>query len=598
MSFANLGALLWLIPLATAIILLYILRMRRKDVRVPATFLWPAMTYEIRANALFQKLKFSWLLVLQILALCAIVFALSRPQFRQRGLGGAVTVIVIDSSASMQATDVGPTRFEDAKRVAISIIDSAKPGDRLAIVEAGTAPRVIAPLSSDAPRLRRALQTIEPTDAETDVGEALRLSASITAKQSGARIILLSDGVFPDIANFSPGGAETVFRKIGTSGENVAITALGVADTSKGRELYCGVRNYGLKEVQGILTLKADGKTFDSLKIQIPAGKTHGETVRSPPGAKVIEANFDLNDALRADNYAVALTDPGANIKTLLITRGNLFLERALALDPRIVLDKAASVPAQGQWDLVVFDGVAESRVSAKGVLNFGGAGVGSPVKRLSTSSKPTFGAADSHPLLGSVGFDGVFIDRAEQVKANDDAEVLAQFKGGDPLLVVSRAGGRRQIYLAFEPLQSDFPLQVGFPIFLANAVDWLIPASTRGSSLALNAGRTVSVPAANEQPLKLTGPNVSKNIEPINGSYLIRDLKRIGLYKIGTQPAYVTLRSDIESNIDPADRILVGGKPLAASGSILRLADFWRYLGLLALLILAGEWWLFARRS
>lgn len=599
MSFANFGALLWLIPLAGIIIVLYLLKMRRKDVRVPATFLWPAMIYEIRANALFQKLKFSWLMVLQLLALACIVFALSRPQFRQRGLGGAVTVLVIDSSASMQASDVRPSRFEEAKRIAGTIVDSARPGDKLAIVEAGPSPRVASPLSSDPPRLRRALQGITATDAEAEVGEALRLAASITAKQQGARIVLLSDGVFTEVTNFSPGDAELVFRKIGVSGENVAITALGAADTAKGREVYCGLKNFGTKDAAGVLTLQADGKTFDSLKIEkIAAGQTHGESFKVPPAAKVVEARFDIDDGLEADDYAIALTDPGASIRTLLITRGNLFLERALALDPRIVLDKAASVPSSGEWDLVVFDGVEETEVAAKAVLTLGSAGSASPVSITGTLGKPSFGSVDEHPISKAVGFDGVFVETAQKVRPKAESEVLAEFQGGAPLLVASRAGGKRRVYLAFEPLQSDFPLQVGFPIFLANAVDWMIPPATRGTALSVNAGRTFSIPATSTNPLEISGPTLKKSIPPINGSYVVRDLKSVGKYRVGSRDVYTSLRSDTESNISPADRVLMGGKALASSGSVLRLADLWRPLALLALLVLAGEWWLFARRS
>jgi len=82
MSLVNAGALFWLIPLAGIIILLYLLKMRRKEFKVPASFLWPNMTTEVRANSLIQKLRFSWLLVLQLLALCLVVLAFARPQIR------------------------------------------------------------------------------------------------------------------------------------------------------------------------------------------------------------------------------------------------------------------------------------------------------------------------------------------------------------------------------------------------------------------------------------------------------------------------------------------------------------------------------------
>jgi hypothetical protein len=54
MNLANFGALWYLFPLGGAIILLYLLKMRRKDFKVPATFLWPRLTTEVRANSLLQ----------------------------------------------------------------------------------------------------------------------------------------------------------------------------------------------------------------------------------------------------------------------------------------------------------------------------------------------------------------------------------------------------------------------------------------------------------------------------------------------------------------------------------------------------------------
>src|SRR5579859_4887134 len=104
----------WLIPLAGVLILLYLLKMRRKELQVPARFLWPSMTYEIRANSLFQRLRFSWLLVLQLLALSLVVFAFARPQVKARSLTGEVSVLVIDASDTMSATDLKPNRLAEA----------------------------------------------------------------------------------------------------------------------------------------------------------------------------------------------------------------------------------------------------------------------------------------------------------------------------------------------------------------------------------------------------------------------------------------------------------------------------------------------------
>ncbi|MEQ1822056.1 MAG: BatA and WFA domain-containing protein [Fimbriimonadaceae bacterium] len=597
MSFANIGSLLWVLPLAGVIIALYLLKMRRKDLRVPATFLWPPLVYEIRANSLFQKLKFSWLLFLQLLAVILVVFGLAEPQMRQQGLGGAVTVVVLDSSASMSATDVSPSRFDKATGILNNIIEQVKSGDKLALVEAGPTPKVIFPLSSDIGKMRSALRSVEPTDSEGDVGEALRLAATITAKKEGARIILLSDGVFPEIENFNAESAPVVFEKIGSSAKNVAVSALGIADSNRGPQLFCGVKNYGLDAAKGTLTLYADGKSFDSVNYEVRPNQTYGHSRPVPVGAKVIEARLESSDILKADDYGVALATPGATLKVLLVSRGNIFLERALALDPRVILDKASTIPDQGQWDVVVFDGVAEQAVNAKAVLNFGSSGRTSIVSKQGSLSKPSIGTIEPGSLLSSVGLDGAYVDEAESIMPHAEGKVQATFSNGKPAVVTSDSGGKRSVYVAFEPLKSDFPLQVGFPIFVANALEYLVPKAEQSQELVVTAGRTISF-GATDDSLSLTGPTGNHTIRPTAGRHVIREATKVGEYKLGGRRMFAALRSEVESNVGPRDQVLLGGKKIDASGTVMRLAGYWRFIVLLALFVLGCEWWLFMRRS
>lgn len=599
MTFVNLGSLLWLLPLAGIIIALYLLKMRRKDVRVPASFLWPPLIYEIRANALFQKLKFSWLLVLQLLALTLIVVALARPQTRQQGLGGAVTVVILDSSASMSSTDASGTRFGQAKSITNGIINSVKLGDRLALIEAGPTPRVVFPLSGDAGKMRRALNSVEATDAETDVGEALRLAATLTAKQEQARIVLLSDGVFDEVKNFvAPKGTELVFQKIGERSRNMAVTALGVANTDRGRQLFVGVKNFGVDANSGKLTLYADGKSYDSFDITVKPGQTEGRTRVAPKTAKVIEARLETDDLLKADNYAVALTDPGSSLKVLIVGKGDFFLERALSLDPRVLLEKSQTLPSEGEWDIVVFDGVPEQPTKARAVLTFGGASQSTPVRKTGLLTKPTFASEEQDPLMTAVDLDATYVESAEKVEARPEGKVLATFRDGSPAIVSSQARGKNKIYVAFAPQLSDFPLQVSFPIFLANALDFLVPRASQTKEMAVAAGKTFALPAPGTATMQLSGPTGSHEIKPVGGRYVIRDARTVGEYKLGDKRLFATLRSEVESKINPSDSVLIGKDPVKSAGTALRLADLWRWLILLGLLVLAGEWWLFARRS
>src|SRR5437764_531245 len=127
MSFFNPLLLLLLAPMGGLIVLMYILKLRRRDVVVSSTYLWRQVIRDVQANAPFQKLRKNLLMFLQILAVALIVFALARPFWKGAGIGGRSVVIVVDTSASMMATDVGRSRLDEAKREAHTVVDNMKP---------------------------------------------------------------------------------------------------------------------------------------------------------------------------------------------------------------------------------------------------------------------------------------------------------------------------------------------------------------------------------------------------------------------------------------------------------------------------------------
>jgi len=130
----------WLAPLGAAallavpaILLLYFLKVKRPETRVASLLFWRPFVADRQANAPWQRLRSSWLLVLQLLAALAIALALLRP-----GVTGAAgiadtTIVILDGSASMQATDVGPTRFGAAVDQARGLVSQLPAGKQMAI---------------------------------------------------------------------------------------------------------------------------------------------------------------------------------------------------------------------------------------------------------------------------------------------------------------------------------------------------------------------------------------------------------------------------------------------------------------------------------
>src|SRR5437016_13159159 len=132
--------LLWLPLIGGLIVLMYILKLRRKDVVVSSTFLWRQVIRDVQANAPFQKLRKNVLLFLQLLAAALLVLAISRPFWRGIGIGGRSVVIVVDTSASMTATDVGRSRLDEAKQEAGRIVGGMRPEDQMLVVSAAAEP--------------------------------------------------------------------------------------------------------------------------------------------------------------------------------------------------------------------------------------------------------------------------------------------------------------------------------------------------------------------------------------------------------------------------------------------------------------------------
>src|SRR5207245_8167844 len=131
----------FLVPAALAfgiiipiILLLYFMRPRRQDRVVGSTLLWQQALQDLQASRPWQRLRMTPLLLLQLLAALVIVLILARPALLLRSPISGDTIVILQASASMQATDVTPNRFEVAKSQISDLIASLGAGDRLSLI--------------------------------------------------------------------------------------------------------------------------------------------------------------------------------------------------------------------------------------------------------------------------------------------------------------------------------------------------------------------------------------------------------------------------------------------------------------------------------
>ncbi len=198
-------AFLALAALAVPIILLYMLRLRRREVRVSSSMLWQRLMQDREANAPWQKLRRNLLLILQLLILAALVFALARPYIPVPSVASGSVALLLDASASMNATDLpgGQTRFEAAQERARALVGDLGAGEVMTVIAVGDTPQVLTPPTADRATLREAINRARPTAALADWSAALTLAGASIAGREEATIVIISDGGLP--ADLPPG---------------------------------------------------------------------------------------------------------------------------------------------------------------------------------------------------------------------------------------------------------------------------------------------------------------------------------------------------------------------------------------------------------
>jgi Ca-activated chloride channel family protein len=139
-----------------------------------------------------------------LLALAALAVSFSRPAAAISVPGDRSNLmLVIDTSGSMQATDVQPTRIDAARAAAKSLIDNLSPTTSVGLVGFSATAYVVAPLTGDHQSVEDSMQLLRARGG-TAIGDGLALAldqlegptASGSSQQRPpSMIVLLTDGV-------------------------------------------------------------------------------------------------------------------------------------------------------------------------------------------------------------------------------------------------------------------------------------------------------------------------------------------------------------------------------------------------------------------
>jgi Mg-chelatase subunit ChlD/uncharacterized membrane protein len=499
MSFANplgLLALAGIIP----IVALHILRPRRRAVTVPSTFLWKRIERPVSSAAPWQKLRPSWLLLAQLLAVAALAIVLAQPQRQRETPLSQHTVFVIDASGSMRAIDGKPDRLGAAKDRARSLRRKVPAGGIASVVVAGQRARVALTASATTAEFDSAVNAIQADQGAPAIADAFTLAASLDRGDVPTSVVVISDGGFtPDERALVPRGAR--YERIGERSTNRAITRLTAEERGSGLHVRAEVRNTGGPTVRQPIRIDVDGRTEASGDLALESNALGTFEADVPPGRR-IEAFLDGEDLLAADNRAVAIVPERRSIKVFL-AGDDRFLTQVLAVIPGAEVTRAAGGRPGTNIDVAIYNGVAvpaDVAVPVFAIASPGGLADVTPSGSIDRPSLTTVRTDDD--LLAGLDLSDVAIASTQKISAP-----LATVQVGSvetPLLVTGTQRGLPYAYLGFALTDSNLPLQVAFPILIDRLLSSL--AGSGQSTQSVTVGDPLPVNPAVE--MKLIAPD------------------------------------------------------------------------------------------
>ncbi len=587
-------AFLWLGALAAPLILLYLLKARRRRHTVSAVWLWEEAQKDLEARVPLRRLRRDWLLWLQLLILALLVLAAAGP-YRGVLLGSAGDVaVVVDASASMLAGE----RPAELERTLSRLVGGLGAQDRMALIRAGSRTEVLAPLTSDRSALAAALEHATPAAAPADLTPAVELAESLVG-DAGSVVVVT------DTASAAAGGDGLRVIRLGTEGAaNAGIVALGVrsSDSSgQDHQVFVRLANASPSPVRGTLLLRAGGRVRDAAELELAAASEAGHTLRlvgvEAAGETVIEVVWrgPDEDALAADDRAFWVLRPPAQRRYRLRGAADPYLRRALE----------AVASSQSPWRAARTGEDADLEILVGRMPD----GEGSPLLWIDPPEgrlEQHDGAAvlswdRTHPALRFVDLRSVRLGKIYGRARPPGARVLAESTAG-PLILEGTHGARRFLMWAFDPLDTDLPLRVAYPLMVRHALEHLAPAG-RGWS-GRPAGSQPPVPWTGE-PATLVAPSGREIPVAASGGLLqLPPLEEVGIWKLRGHDEIrfaVSLLSAAESDLtgETRDAEALPPAPERPADTVPRdaLRGLWRPLVLLALALLLLEATAFHRR-
>lgn len=644
-----------------AIVLLYFLKLRRTPLQVPSTYLWTRTIEDLHVNSIWQRLRNSLLLLLQLLLAFLLLLACLQPGCEDNNIVGERFIFLVDQSASMSATDTkdGSSRLEYAKQQIRNMIDAMQPSATAMIISFSNEADVVQSYTQNKSLLKRKLAAIRQTQRASDMTEALTAASGLAnpgrtsdkesdvdiqvADALSAKLYIFSDGGVAQVPGFSLGNLSAEYRPIGSNEipRNLGITAFSISndlDTESGVQAFVRLQNADDEDHSVQVSLYADGEVFDAKAgVEIPRESSAVMSFDLTPlledfeDAIEIEVRIEDDDFYSLDNVAYGVIEPPRKVDVLVVTPANNFLKLAMGTDrisklanvefqtPRFLEEKSYHDNATlGGYDFIIYDRCAPMSMPDCNTMFFGAVPPGDEWKR-GDKQFPTMiiDTAVTHPLMDAVQMAAVTIVEATPLTGPQGTISLMDATFGSVMAIAPRTGFE-DLVVGFNLIEeddngdtiinSDWPNKLSFPLFIQNAISWLGGASKFDSSSGSRPGDLIQfrtrIPSKSVSIFPPGGNSITLRPRADN-TYVFAGANQTGIYRVENDSAEVVdrllavnLLDPRESNLAVLPELELGYDSIAGtSEEVPQRQEYWTWVILVAVVVLLVEWYIYNRR-
>jgi Ca-activated chloride channel homolog len=254
--------------------------------------------------------------VLFLLALVAAGVALARPQVNVTvDREQATVVLAVDTSGSMMAKDVAPTRLEAAQRAVRTFLDQLPPKFRVGMVAFAAEAEVVAPVTTDRAPVRDAVEFLFPLRG-TAIGDAVIRAAELAHEATGVsgdtQISGFDFGLMAQDSDTGSGPPAAVLFL--SDGFQTAGFAAPLEGAARAEELGIPVYTIALGTDQGFIDLSFGG---EARRIPVPPDRETLRQIAAQTGGRYFDApTAEALEAAYSELGSLLAREPGKDEAT------------------------------------------------------------------------------------------------------------------------------------------------------------------------------------------------------------------------------------------------------------------------------------------